>query len=370
MKVIHMIMFALMSFPVMAEAYSGDYEVNILTPQKGAEVTGHVSVTADIKKGGKPFLGFPGLRWVSAVIEDSKGVDSVRVALRDNGHGLDSKPNDGTWTSLARIELLEGEYTIFVVSSENGQNFSSSKIKFNVETNPTANATVTTKNNIAEMFDTGNPLKVDANYKDLNLDLIRIKGLLKWLIAICIMIFLAFGAISLGIIKRFASAGKPKYTEDDTKLNSATEEVIITERWRPIFSTMENINKEILQMQKDISGTFRVHNRYKEKFEQIISNIISIYENIKDLKDIPKEHFSAFKLSLYETFETVGVEKWEPEVGKPVPEGCSQELATQDYPLPEGTVVEVLSPGYRIRENEEVLVIEKPKVRVKVINKL
>lgn len=390
----------------MFDCEASTVSINILSPEESEVISGHISVSAKIEKNSEPFLERGGFKWVSAVIRDSRGVDSIRISLRDNGKGGDRKADDGIWTSLAKARLAEGIYALSIVVREENQTFLSRKITFNVKPETAIEQAVAKEtmllnqtNEIVSKLDIAlknideqllkaddNALnemreiasKLDSNLqklnqlgvineylrKDISDKTVEMRAYLKWMLYIGAVALVMLAGVVLFALFKTHKSSEPALAQSATDSIKQSKEIVPTEKWRPVFSELERMREGIAQMEKDLSGTYHVHSRYKGNFEQIVSNIISLYESVKGLKEIPKEHMNAFRLTLAEAFETVDVEKWEPEIGKPVPEGCEQELATQDYPYPEGTVVEVLSPGYRIREHEQFIPVKKPTVVV------
>ncbi len=367
---------------LLCDIEASTFSINILNPHEAEEVSGDILISAKIEEDGKAFLERGGLRWVSVVVKDARGVESIKISLRDNGRGEDAKPDDGIWTSLAKVKLPEGKYSLFVVVKKNEQTNSTPEVRFRIKSEHRHEPPIEIK--IPETKE-GNVLKetrkiaskIDGSFESLSNQLIKAVGFmekinstrigmktqLKWILLIgSVSLFVLIGIF--GVLLKKHSKGKIEVEKPGTEPAGQHKEIIPSEKWRPVFSALENMSKEISQMEKDLSGTFHIHSRYKNSFEKIVSNIISLYESVKDLKEIPKEHVNAFKLSLVGSLETVGVEKWEPEIGKLAPEGCDQKSATQDCLHPENTVVEVLSPGYRIQENEGFVIIKKPIVVV------
>lgn len=398
----------LITLAVLFDCEASTVSINILSPEESEVISGHISISAKIEKNGRPFLERGGFKWVSAVIRDSRGIDSIRISLRDNGKGGDRKADDGIWTSLAKARLAEGVYALSIVVREENQTFLSRKITFNVKPETAIEQAVAKEtrllnqtneivsklnmalknldaqllkedNNVNVLNETRkiaskltsnlqklNQLVVINEYlrKDISDKAVEMRAYLKWMLYTgAVVLVLLTGLILFALFKTHKSR-EPALAQSATDSVKQSKEIAPTEKWRPVFSELERMRKGVAEMEKDLSGTYHVHSRYKGNFERIVSNIISLYESVKGLKEIPKEHMNAFRLTLAEAFETVDVEKWEPEIGKPVPEGCEQEPATQDYPYPEGTVVEVLSPGYRIREHEQFIPVKKPTVVV------
>lgn len=357
MKVFSFIFFLVLP---LIDSEASTVSINILTPREAEEISGELLMSAKIEEDNNPFIEEKGLRWVTAIIKDARGVDSIRVSLRDNGKGEDLEQNDGVWTSLAKVKLIEGDYKVFLVVRKGTQTFFSSRIKFRTKPllfTETKISEIKKEDVLKEVKEVTS--NIETNFKNLSNQL--------YIVGVLVVIFI--GIILFITFKRFQKR-KMDIAQSVAEPSKPQEEIAPAEKWRPLFSALENMSKEVSQMQKDLSGTFRVHDRYKENFRKAVSNTVWLYENIKDLEEISKDQTNAIKLGLSEALEAVGVEKWEPAIGKPVPEGCEQKPATRDYPSPEGTVVEVLSPGYIIREGERIMPLKKPIVKVAVSKKL
>ncbi len=330
---------------------ASEITINILTPKESDRLSDAFLISAKIDEKGKPFTEFGGLKWVTAIIKDSRGVDSLRVRLQDAGVGEDSKSKDGIWTSFTKLKLPDGEYSISLVVKKDKETFLSGSNRFFIDSGSSAEA-----KKIEERFgETISPMVTDL--KNLRGQLINTEDFLrKELVALkSKYVSLIRGISIVGILLIFSLTLLIILPRVRLKIRKPDE------KWSPVFTALENMGKEIEKLQKDLSGNYRVLERYKEDFKKAVLEMFNLYENVKKLKEIPKENVNAFKITLKETVENLGVEEWEPEIGKPVPEGCEQELATEETPYPEGTVVKVLSPGYRITN---VMLIKKPRVLV------
>jgi len=135
-------------------------------------------------------------------------------------------------------------------------------------------------------------------------------------------------------------------------------EEIEEEKWRPIFTGLSEI-------EKNITSIFHIHRELRDTHIKTLKDIVDVYVFSTMLKEVPeesKEYVEAFKVKLEEVLERCGIEKWEPRIGDVAPDGCKKRPASGDYPsYPEGTVVKVISPGFRTREG---LIIEPPLVEV------
>ena len=130
------------------------------------------------------------------------------------------------------------------------------------------------------------------------------------------------------------------------------------EKWHPIFTGLSEI-------EKNITSIFHIHRELRDAHIKTLKDIVDVYVFSTMLKEVPeesKEYVEAFKVKLEEVLERCGIEKWEPRIGDVAPDGCKKRPASGDYPsYPEGTVVKVISPGFRTREG---LIIEPPLVEV------
>jgi len=165
-----------------------------------------------------------------------------------------------------------------------------------------------------------------------------------------VFVILAAGLVAAGTFAVARRRTKPKKAKE----------------WPSVFQSLENMNQEISQIRNSLSSDLAVLNKYKASFGKIVLNVVSLYDMIKDVVHIPEAHIVAFKRSLADAFESVGVKKWEPEVGKPVPEGCIQKPAGRDFPYPAGSVGGVLTPGYRFLGEDGYVVVKKPVVETAI----
>ena len=98
-------------------------------------------------------------------------------------------------------------------------------------------------------------------------------------------------------------------------------------------------------------------------------DIVNIYEFASSLSKVPDEYINPFKSKIKEALEAQGIEEWFPDIGKSVPDGCTKKPASEDYNYPAGTVVKVLSPGFRKKAGEGYELIKAPLVLVVSENK-
>lgn len=157
--------------------------------------------------------------------------------------------------------------------------------------------------------------------------------------------------------------------EIEKKVPEAEKIPIVEEKWRPIFTGLDNIGKEASEIEKNIYTIFDIHRQLKDTYKKTLEGIGGIYEYTMMLKEVPEEYVEPFRAQLWEVLERCGCEKWEPERGKPAPDGCIKKPASEEYPYPEGAVAKVLSPGVRTRGGEIIIVRPLVEVVTKTFNK-
>lgn len=383
----------LITLAVLFDCEASTVSINILSPEESEVISGHISISAKIEKNGRPFLERGGFKWVSAVIRDARGVDSIRISLRDNGKGGDRKADDGIWTSLAKARLAEGIYALSIVVREENQTFLSRKITFNVkpetaieqavaketrllnQTNEiVSKLNMALKNLDAQLLKEDNNVnvlnetrkiasKLDSNLqklnqlgvineylrKDISDKTVEMRAYLKWMLYIgAVVLVLLTGLILFALFKTHKSR-EPALAQSATDSVKQSKEIAPTEKWRPVFSSLENVSKQLSQMEKDISGTFTVHRSLEAKLEKLVSGVIETYEFVRDWTEPPPEYIEPVRIELKDVMKSIQIEEWAPKIGEPVPEGCDQEPSRESSLYPEGTVTKILSPGFRVK---------------------
>lgn len=311
--------------------------IQVQTPQSGMQVSEEVPIKVLIKEGDKPLTVKEGLHWASAVLSEESGREILRIALQDNGKGEDEKANDGYWSSPWKIKLPQGRYSLFVLAKRDKELIYSPKLGFSVI--PTK--VIEPKEKMEEPF-----------YKEIMGLSSKVDGTRQTVLIAIVLISAALLIVGAGMLILIFKGRKTK------------ESPPIGERWGPILTALDEAGKKISETEKDISSTFHVHREIKDRYEKLSKDIVDIYDFAMGWVKAPSEYIEPFRAKLWKTLERQGVEKWEPEIGKPPPENCEKEPASKDYPYPAGSVAEVLSPGFRIKEGGKLVPVKPPSVIV------
>jgi len=359
--------------------------INPLFPKEGAKLAQEFVIKVKINEDtGEPFTEKGPFRWSTAVIRDSRGVEILRISLRDNGQGEDELKNDGIWTSPFKIKLLEGSYSCFIVVRKGKELFRSSVFKFIVkpkllpQRREKIESTEIFRENLLEKI-REIPVNVNKSISNLEKQLTETQTSLKkefiflqnsvkkfsektkYMFGFIIILIVVTSGIVIWYIRKrppmreFHASTQSQVPKPDTPL---------AENWKSLFSAVESLREQLPMIEKNLTGVLHIYHKYRENYTKLLKELFSLYEDIEQLQSIPKEHMEAFKSSVWRSLKIAGIEKWEPQIGKPVPEGCEQEPAEGKFPYPPETVVEVISPGYRIKENGGFILLKKPKVKV------
>lgn len=324
-----------------------NYSIKILTPQPGTQVSGKVQIKVFISDEGKPLSIKDGLHWVSAVLQTGNR-EILRIILLDSGQYGDTLANDGYWNTPMDLELPNGRYTFYILAKKSEELIRSSIQAFNIKSERAGiSSHVTTRK------DQDTSVGKDYLKEEMN----NAKGILGNIqsLMFAILLLIVTAIIIIGIMKLIPTLKKRK---EDKTFNAV-------EQWGPIFSSLEKINGEVSDANKSISGTYHIHRRLQEKYARLTAETIEIYDFAKEWSDAPHEYTEPFKAKLKEVLDKQGIEEWIPEIGKLSPDGCKKTpAAKKEDQYPQGTVMEVLSPGFRIKENEEYKVVKSPLVVV------
>ena len=342
--------------------------IQVLSPQRQEKLSAEAMISAKVYKNNKPFTELGRLHWVSAVLKTESGREVMRVALRDNGIEEDNRANDGLWTSPWKLKLPLGKYSLFLVVAEDKKSTRSSEISFSV-----LPSVVPKEKPVPTKIEVTFPEDLKAlpsQVNDLMQGISDVKRVVKegqvstkeiiatyipWLkIITVLMILTAIGTVPI-LINNIIQAVRKRGNK---------EVEVVGEKWGSIFAAFKNINKEVSSIEQNLSSTYHIHRQLKDRVGKILPDVVDVYEFARDWSEAPEEYTEPFKAKLWEALKRGGVEEWSPEIGKQAPEGCNKIPATKDYPYPEGTVAEVLSPGFRIKEEGDFLVIKKPDIIV------
>jgi len=373
-------------------SFSFAISINPLFPKEGAKLTQEFVIKVKINEDtGEPFTEKGPLRWTTAVIRDSRGVEILRISLRDNGKGEDELKNDGIWTSPFKVKLLEGNYSFLIVVRKGKELFRSPMFKFIVKPKllPQKGEKIESTEILKEdLLEEIREIPVNVNKSVSNLEkqlaetqtslkreLISLQNSVKessektkYMFSFIIILIGVTSGIVIWYIRK-----RPSMREFHASIQSQVPkpDTPPAENWKSLFSAVESLREQLPMIERDLTKIFHMHNKYKDGFQKVLKDIVMFYEKINEfyekrheIETIPQELITVFRMEILNILEKIGVEKWIPEVGKPAPDECKKEPAEGDFQYPQGTVIEVLSPGYRIRGDGGFILLKEPKVKV------
>ncbi len=311
--------------------------IQVQTPQSGMQISGEVPIKVLIKEGDKPLTVREGLHWASAVLSEEGGREILRVALQDNGKGEDEKANDGYWASPWKVKLPQGQYSLYVQVKRDKELIYSPKLGFSV----IPAKVIVPKEKMEEPF-----------YKEIMGLSSKVDGIRQTVLIAIALISSTLLIVGAGILILIFKGRKTK------------ESSPAGERWGLILTALDEAGKKISETEREVSSTFHIHRELKEKYGKILEDVINNYEFAVGWTDAPEEYIEPFRAKIWEALKRQGIERWEPEIGKPAPENCEKKPASKDYPYPPGCVTQVLSPGFRIKEGGKFNVVKPPLVEV------
>lgn len=325
-----------------SSSMASNLSIEVQTPQSGMQISGELPIKVLIKEGDKPLTIREGLQWVSGVLLEENGRELFRIALQDNGKGEDNKPNDGYWASPWKIKLHKGQYLFSISVKRDKEIMYSPKLGFSV----IPERVIIPKEKTEEPF-----------YKDIVELSYKADGIIQAILITIILLSVTLLAVGANILVPILKRRRTK------------ESLPVDERWGPILTALDEASKKISETEREVSSTFHIHRELKEKYGKILEDVIDNYEFAVGWTDAPEEYIEPFRAKIWEALKRQGIEIWEPEIGKPVPENCEKKPASEDYPYPPGCVAKVHSLGFRIKEGEKFNVIKLPLVEV-VIEKV
>lgn len=98
-----------------------------------------------------------------------------------------------------------------------------------------------------------------------------------------------------------------------------------------------------------IARTYRRQQELWQTLAGLVNEVIQIVDFCEELKN-PAEDVQAIQRQLNRVLSQAGLEPWRPEEGQSLPDNCEVVESQEQAELAEGTVLRVVTPGYRWKD--------------------